>query len=66
MKRQITQTVSLGDLILTVFDKAAAYRLAPTALSSLVTQTVERMLLRGRNFDRPTAGLASAALGQGD
>lgn len=62
MKNCISQTVSLGDLILTVFDKAAQYRLAPTERASLVRQTVERMLLRGRNFDRLNAALASAAL----
>jgi hypothetical protein len=51
MKSQTPKTVSLGDLILTVFDKAALYSLDPREVSSLATQTVAHMLWRGRDSD---------------
>lgn len=50
MKTQIPKTVSLGELILTVFDNAALYSLDPSEVSSLATQTVTHMLSRARNL----------------
>jgi hypothetical protein len=50
MKTQIRQTVPLGDLILTVFDKAAQFSRDPQEVSRLAAQTVVRMVCRGRNF----------------
>ena len=49
MKDKTKQTVTIGDLILTVFDKAAQFSLDPKEVSRLATQTVAHMLLRGRN-----------------
>ena len=40
MKTQIPKTVSLGELILTVFDKAAEYSADPREVSRLAAQTV--------------------------
>jgi hypothetical protein len=53
MKTQSQMTVPLGDLILTVFDKAAQYSLDPQEVSLLATQTVAHMLLRGRSLATP-------------
>ncbi len=50
MKTQSQKTVPLGELILTVFDKAAQYSLDPREVSHLATQTVAHILLRGRNL----------------
>jgi len=44
MTIQIPKTVSLGDLILTVFDKAAQYSADPREVSRLATQTISHML----------------------
>jgi len=49
VKDKTKQTVTIGDLILTVFDKAAQFSLDPKEVSRLATQTVAHMLLRGRN-----------------
>ena len=50
VKTQSQKTVPLGELILTVFDKAAQYSLDPREVSHLATQTVAHILLRGRNL----------------
>lgn len=50
MKTQTRKTVSLGELILTVFDNAALYSLDPSEVSSLATQAVTHMLSRTRNL----------------
>jgi len=44
MRTQIPQTVSLGELILTVFDKAAQYSADPREVARLATQTISHML----------------------
>ncbi len=44
MRTQIPKTVPLGELILTVFDKAAQYSADPQEISRLATQTVSHML----------------------
>jgi hypothetical protein len=53
VKTQTQKTVSLGELILTVFDKAAQYSLDPREVSRLATQTVAQMLWRGRKLTTP-------------
>jgi hypothetical protein len=40
----IPKTVPLGELILTVFDKAAQYSADPREVSRLATQTISHML----------------------
>jgi hypothetical protein len=49
VKEHISKTVSLGELILTVFDNAALYSVDPIEVSSLATQTVRHMLSRARD-----------------
>ena len=44
MKPQIPKTVALGELILTVFDKAAEFSADPREISRLATQTIAHML----------------------
>jgi hypothetical protein len=44
MRTQIPKTVPLGDLILTVFDKAAQYSADPREVARLATQTISHML----------------------
>jgi hypothetical protein len=44
------KTVSFGELVLTVFDKAAQHSHDPQEVSRLAAQTVVHMLLRGRNL----------------
>jgi len=44
MRTQIPKTVPLGELILTVFDKAAQYSADPREVSRLATQTISHML----------------------
>lgn len=44
MKTQIPKTVALGELILTVFDKAGEYSADPREISRLATQTIAHML----------------------
>ncbi len=53
VKTQIQKTVPLGELILTVFDKAAQYSLDPREVSRLATRTVAHMLSRGRRLVIP-------------
>ncbi len=60
MKTDTQKTVPLGELILTVFDKAAQFSLDPQEVSRLATQTVAHMLLRGRSPDGLAAVLAQA------
>jgi hypothetical protein len=50
VKNQTQQTVSLGELILAVFDNAAQFSLDPREVSRLATETVAHMLWRGGNF----------------
>jgi hypothetical protein len=49
MKAQIPQTVSLGELILTVFDEAAQLSGDAEEVSRLAAQTVARMVGHGRS-----------------
>jgi hypothetical protein len=58
VKSEIQKTVPLGELILTVFDKAAQYSRDPREVSRLATQTLAHMLLRDRNLtvSRPSTG----------
>jgi hypothetical protein len=44
MRTEIPKTVPLGELILTVFDKAAQYSVDPREVSRLATQTISHML----------------------
>jgi hypothetical protein len=44
MRTQASKTVALGELILTVFDKAAQYSADPREVSRLATQTISHML----------------------
>lgn len=44
MRTQLSPTVPLGELILTVFDKAAQYSSDPREVSRLATQTLSHML----------------------
>ena len=44
MRTQIPKTVPLGELILTVFDKAAQYSADPREVSRLAAQTISHML----------------------
>ena len=50
VKTETQDTVTLGELVSTVFDKAAQCSLDPREVSRLATQTVAHMLLRGRNL----------------
>ncbi len=50
MKTQMQATVPLGELILTVFDKAAQYGANPQEVSSLATQTISHMLWHAPRF----------------
>ena len=60
MTIQIPKTVSLGDLILTVFDKAAQYSADPREVSRLATQTISHMLWHAprMKISHPTANAA--------
>jgi hypothetical protein len=44
MRIQIPKTVSLGELILAVFDNAAQYSADPREVSRLAIQTISHML----------------------
>jgi hypothetical protein len=44
MRTQTSKTVPLGELILTVFDKAATFSADPREVSRLATQTIAHML----------------------
>jgi hypothetical protein len=44
MKTQTPKTVALGELILTVFEKAEEYSADPREVSRLATQTIAHML----------------------
>jgi hypothetical protein len=59
MRTQTTKTVPLGDLVVTVFDKAAQYSADPQEVSRLATHTISRML-----WNMPTS-LVSEALDPG-
>jgi hypothetical protein len=59
MKTQIRKTVSLGELILAVFDKAAQYSADPLEVSRLATQTVAYMLWHTQRLANSTSPLGS-------
>ena len=48
MSTRVRSTARLGELIVTVFDKAAAYSTDPLQVSRLATHAIARMLRRGR------------------
>jgi hypothetical protein len=50
MRTQIPKTVPLGELILTVFDKAAQYSADPREISRLATQAISHMLWHAPRF----------------
>lgn len=56
MRTEIPKTVPLGELILTVFDKAAHYSADPREVSRLATQTISHMLWHAPRLttSRPT------------
>jgi hypothetical protein len=62
MRTQITKTVPLGDLVLTVFDKAAQYSADPQEVSRLATQTISHMLwhMPRSNSHHPQRSIALA------
>jgi len=61
MTIQIPKTVPLGELILTVFDKAAQYSADPREVSRLATQTISHMLWHAPRLttSHPTANAVS-------
>jgi hypothetical protein len=61
MRTQTSKTVPLGELILTVFDKAAKYSADPREVSRLATQTISHMLWHAprSKTSRPTATTVS-------
>jgi hypothetical protein len=50
VKTKTAKTVTLGELVLTVFDKAAQHSHDAQEVSRLAAQTVVHMLLRGGNL----------------
>ena len=61
MRTQIPKTVPLGELILTVFDKAAEYSADPREVSRLAAQTVSHMLWHARRLKSSRQPLAATS-----
>jgi hypothetical protein len=61
MKTQIPNTVALGELILTVFDKAAEFSADPREVSRLATQTIAHMLWNMPRLQTSPALVSSVA-----
>jgi hypothetical protein len=61
MRAQIPKTVSLGELILAVFDTAAKYSADPREVSRLAMQTISHMLRQAPRLTRSRYSLNSAS-----